>query len=53
MQHAGEWYKQNRQLKRQSAVLVQKYLQIKPNGSLDIDIDGSTDTTGKKTDIQY
>ncbi|CAH2985102.1 unnamed protein product [Chilo suppressalis] len=40
MQQAGEWYKQNKQLKRRSTVL----LQALPAKSLDIDLTDSTDT---------
>ncbi|XP_059488652.1 shootin-1-like isoform X2 [Neocloeon triangulifer] len=32
IEKASGWYKENRALKRQSAMLVQKYLQVSPNG---------------------
>ncbi|XP_065351188.1 shootin-1-like [Cloeon dipterum] len=32
IEKAAGWYKENRALKRQSALIVQKYLQVSPNG---------------------
>lgn len=40
MQQAGEWYKQNKQLKRRSTAL----LQALPAKGVDIDFTDSTDT---------
>ncbi|XP_015597235.1 shootin-1 [Cephus cinctus] len=44
MQQASQWYKQNRELKRKSQVLTQKFLQVHPEGVDDIDISDEVDS---------
>ncbi|XP_012255511.2 shootin-1 [Athalia rosae] len=44
MQQATQWYKQNRELKRKSQVLAQKFLQVNPDGIIDIDISDEVDS---------
>ncbi|XP_012287816.1 shootin-1 isoform X2 [Orussus abietinus] len=44
MQQASQWYKQNRELKRRSQVLTQKFLQVNPDGILDIDLADEVDS---------
>ncbi|XP_034256392.1 shootin-1 [Thrips palmi] len=34
MQRASEWYKQNRELKRRSTAIMQKVIQVQPDGAL-------------------
>ncbi|XP_066580897.1 shootin-1-like isoform X1 [Prorops nasuta] len=43
MQQASQWYKQNRELKRRSQVITQKFMQISSDG-LDIDVSDEVDS---------
>lgn len=50
MQQATQWYKQNRELKRKSQVLAQKFLQVNPEGIVDIDISDEVDSNSDDTE---
>ncbi|XP_046434545.1 shootin-1 isoform X1 [Neodiprion fabricii] len=52
MQQATQWYKQNRELKRKSQVLAQKFLQVNPEGIVDIDIDISDEVDSNSDDTE-
>lgn len=45
-----QWYKQNRELKRKSQVLAQKFLQVNPDGVVDIDISDEVDSNSDDTE---
>lgn len=45
-----QWYKQNRELKRKSQIIAQKYLQIHPGGSVDLDITDEVDSNFEDLD---
>nr|CAD7571719.1 unnamed protein product [Timema californicum] len=44
MDSASQWYKQNRELKRRSVALTQKFLQVSPSGMVDL-VDGCPDSS--------
>ncbi|XP_067006993.2 shootin-1 [Anabrus simplex] len=46
MKTASQWYSQNRELKRKSAVLAQKFLEVSPSGILDLDDDTDASSSG-------
>ncbi|KAF4533162.1 hypothetical protein B566_EDAN001704 [Ephemera danica] len=50
MQKATDWYKQNRALKRQSAILVQKFLQVSPDSIMELNEENSTPVASDKDD---
>lgn len=45
MQQASQWYRQNRELKRRSQIMTQKFLHNNPEQSLDFDLSDEVDTS--------
>ncbi|XP_012241634.1 shootin-1 [Bombus impatiens] len=50
MQQASQWYRQNRELKRRSQIITQKFLQSNPEGSLDLEIADEVDSNFEDLD---
>ncbi|KAK7794159.1 hypothetical protein R5R35_005365 [Gryllus longicercus] len=50
MKTASQWYSQNRELKRKSAVLVQKFLEVSPAGVLELADEGDNSNSANKED---
>ncbi|XP_053979825.1 shootin-1 isoform X1 [Hylaeus volcanicus] len=50
MQQASQWYRQNRELKRRSQIITQKFLQNNHDGSLDIDVSDEVDSNFEDLD---
>ncbi|KAK1127577.1 hypothetical protein K0M31_004108 [Melipona bicolor] len=50
MQQASQWYRQNRELKRRSQIITQKFLQSNPEGSLDLEIPDEVDSNFEDLD---
>ncbi|OAD62234.1 hypothetical protein WN48_06875 [Eufriesea mexicana] len=50
MQQASQWYRQNRELKRRSQIITQKFLQTNPEGSLDLEISDEVDSNFEDLD---
>ncbi|PBC33362.1 shootin-1 isoform X3 [Apis cerana] len=44
MQQASQWYRQNRELKRRSQIITQKFLQTNPEDSLDLELSDEVDS---------
>ncbi|XP_076667847.1 uncharacterized protein LOC143368718 isoform X2 [Andrena cerasifolii] len=50
MQQASQWYRQNRELKRRSQIIAQKFLHTNPEGSVDLELSDEVDSNFEDLD---
>lgn len=50
MQQASQWYRQNRELKRRSQIIAQKFLQANPTGTVELEIPDEVDSNYEDLD---